>query len=474
MRAFNKVKTDQSSRMLLSLSRRLVEVLAALTILVVASLLEPIAAISPMEAGRMTATVNIQSSVDFRPTSPSFHVLSATASLHWFPRNSSHQRASGFKISQSKYKSNEPHLTSLLHNDNDLSAMQIYWEQPGDFAQCQLQATVQTHSDVTPVRKKIPFPIPIESIPSNVQLYLLPQNIANTSPQIQSLATSVTSNTNNDLYHAVYNIAEWVHNNIQYKFTSSPTQQQKPQSATSVLRSKRGKCDELTALFVSMVRSVGIPARFVSGYAYNENIQVFEQRWTGHSWAQVYFPGAGWVPFDVTDRQYGYVDAGHVMLCVSLDAYQEDIEYVAHGVDFEPRADDLNVVVEPNGIISKSCRDIDIGMNVQAKEVGFGSAAVVVVTVKNNRDCYISAQVDVVRPREIKALNLDESSRIHVLLNPREVKEFPLFFIMDDKQGYQSGYSYEYPFSISSPSSTTTKTASIIVREGGPMFYAKM
>ena len=204
-------------------------------------------------------------------------------------------------------------------------------------------------------------------------------------------------------------------------------------------------------------------------------MHVFEQRWTGHSWAQVYFPNVGWVPFDVTERQYGYVDAGHVMLCVSLDApYQEDIEYVAHGVDFEPKADDLNVVVEPNGIISKTCRDIDIGLNVQAKEVGFGSAAVVVVTVKNNRDCYISAQLDIVRPREIKALNLDESSRIHMLLNPREVKEYPLFFIMDDKQGYQSGYSYEYPFSISSPSSSATKTASIIVREGGPMFYAKM
>ena len=173
-----------------------------------------------------------------------------------------------------------------------------------------------------------------------------------------------------------------------------------------------------------MVRSVGIPARFISGYAYNENMHVFEQRWTGHSWAQVYFPNVGWVPFDVTERQYGYVDAGHVMLCVSLDApYQEDIEYVAHGVDFEPKADDLkNVVVEPNGIISKTCKDIDIALNVQAKEVGFGSAAVVVVTVKNNRDCYILAQVDVVRPREIKALNLDESSRIHMLLNPREMK----------------------------------------------------
>jgi hypothetical protein len=443
--------------------------LGLLKVFTILTALKHIAAISPMEAGRMTATVHIQSSVDFRPTSPNFNVLSATASLHWFPRNSSHQRASGFKISQSKHKSNEPHLVSLLHNDNEVNAMQIYWEQPGDFAQCQLQATVQTHSDVMPVRHKIPFPVPIDSIPSNVQIYLLPQNIANSSPQINNIASSVTSNTN-DLYHAVYNIAEWVHNNIQYKFTSS----QKPQSATSVLSSKRGKCDELTALFVSMVRSVGIPARFISGYAYNENMHVFEQRWTGHSWAQVYFPNVGWVPFDVTERQYGYVDAGHVMLCVSLDAYQEDIEYVAHGVDFEPKADDLNVVVEPNGIISKTCRDIDIGLNVQAKEVGFGSAAVVVVTVKNNRDCYISAQLDIVRPREIKALNLDESSRIHMLLNPREVKEYPLFFIMDDKQGYQSGYSYEYPFSISSPSSSATKTASIIVREGGPMFYAKM
>lgn len=417
----------------------------------------------------MAATVRIQSNVAFRPTSPNANVLSATASLHWFPRNSSHQRASGIQISQSNHKAKEPHLISILPNDPDHQALQVYWEQPGDFAQCHLQATVQTQCDVTPVRQKIAFPIRPTDIPSHLHIYLQPQSIANTSSSIQTLATSITASTD-DLYHAVYHIAEWIHNNIQYKFTSF----QKPQSASSVLNTKRGKCDEITAVFVSMLRSVGIPSRFVSGYAYNQNMEVFEQRWVGHSWAQVYFPGVGWVPYDVTDRQYGYVDAGHVMLNVSLDANQDDIEYVAHGIDFNAMAEDLQVVVEPSHMMPMSKRDIELGMHVQAKEVGFGSAAVVVVSVKNNRDCYISTHMDVIRPAGIKTLNLDKSSRIHLLLNPRESREIPLFFLMDDVQGQKSGYSYEYPFSISSPSSTSSRSVSIIVREGAPIFYAKM
>lgn len=453
-----------------SIAQRNCRFLPWTTRLLAASHFSPlVSALTPIDASRMTSTVRIQSNVDFRPTSSNAIVLSATASLHWFPRNSSHQRASGIKISQSKNKSKEPHLVAILPNDPDHQALQVYWEDPGDFAQCHLQATVQTQCDVIPVRQKIPFPILPTSIPSSLHIYLEPQSIANTSPQIQNIAKSITASTD-DLFHAVYHIAEWIHNNIQYKFTSF----HKPQSASAVLNSKQGKCDEITAVFVSMLRSLGIPSRFVSGYAYNQNIEVFQQRWVGHSWAQVYFPGVGWVPYDVTDRQYGYVDAGHVMLCVSLDANQEDIEYVAHGIDFNPMAEDLQVEVEPSHMMPMSKRDIELGMNVQAKEVGFGSAAVVVVSVKNNRDCYISTHVSVVRPAGIKSLNLDYSSRINLLLNPRESREIPLFYVMDDAQGQKSGYSYEYPFSISSPSSTGSRSVSIIVREGAPMFYAKM
>jgi hypothetical protein len=53
-----------------------------------------------------------------------------------------------------------------------------------------------------------------------------------------------------------------------------------------------------------MARSLGIPARLVTGYGsgdYNTLTAYYEVRASdAHSWAEVYFPGYGWVPFDPT------------------------------------------------------------------------------------------------------------------------------------------------------------------------------
>ena len=69
--------------------------------------------------------------------------------------------------------------------------------------------------------------------------------------------------------------------------------------ATWVYDNRQGVCDELTGLFISMLRELGIPARFVSGVSYT-NLPEFAKPWGGHGWAEVWFPDVGWVPFDVT------------------------------------------------------------------------------------------------------------------------------------------------------------------------------
>ena len=110
----------------------------------------------------------------------------------------------------------------------------------------------------------------------------------------------------------------------------------------------------MSALFVSMCRAVGIPARFVSGWAYTDNDVLFNEPWGGHVCAEVYFPEEGddgggiWVPFDVTYGQLGFLDAGHVLLQTSADVVESNVEYSAQGRDFQclrPKA--LECVVQP-------------------------------------------------------------------------------------------------------------------------------
>jgi len=47
-------------------------------------------------------------------------------------------------------------------------------------------------------------------------------------------------------------------------------------------------------LFIDICRSVGVAARFVSGYCLGDESAGGEM----HAWAEVYLPGAGWRGFD--------------------------------------------------------------------------------------------------------------------------------------------------------------------------------
>lgn len=58
------------------------------------------------------------------------------------------------------------------------------------------------------------------------------------------------------------------------------------------------------------VRSLGLAARFVTGYVYVSDRDGSADRGGGstHAWCQVYLPGAGWVEFDPTNGIVGNRD----------------------------------------------------------------------------------------------------------------------------------------------------------------------
>ena len=67
--------------------------------------------------------------------------------------------------------------------------------------------------------------------------------------------------------------------------------------------SRVGYCDYYASALVVMARSLGIPARYAIGYVARRadagGEQVISAR-DAHSWAEVYFPGYGWIEFEPT------------------------------------------------------------------------------------------------------------------------------------------------------------------------------
>ena len=141
--------------------------------------------------------------------------------------------------------------------------------------------------------------------------------------EIRQIASSIVQGED-DLYTAVFKLAEWVENNVEYELSTLTAEA--TQKASWVVDNKKGVCDEITSLFISMSRSLGIPARFVTGISHS-NINLQNQGWDLHGWAEVYFPGFGWVPFDVTYKELGFVGTTHIKLKTTLDSREVSINY---------------------------------------------------------------------------------------------------------------------------------------------------
>lgn len=84
-------------------------------------------------------------------------------------------------------------------------------------------------------------------------------------------------------------------------------------SPAETLATWQGACRDLTVLFLAVARSLGLPARFCSGY--QAAAQTPDGRHYLHAWPEVFIPGAGWRGWDPT---HGIpVGDGHVALCAA-------------------------------------------------------------------------------------------------------------------------------------------------------------
>jgi transglutaminase-like putative cysteine protease len=72
------------------------------------------------------------------------------------------------------------------------------------------------------------------------------------------------------------------------------------QSPGETLRLRSGSCRDFAVLMMEAVRSLGVAARFVSGYIFPQEGRHAATAGGGatHAWMQAYLPGAGWVDFD--------------------------------------------------------------------------------------------------------------------------------------------------------------------------------
>lgn len=131
----------------------------------------------------------------------------------------------------------------------------------------------------------------------------LPDNF---SKKISALAQDITADQTT-IYDKVNAITLYLRSNITYQEQiPSPPEGSDPLE-WFLFDFKKGFCNYYASSEVLMLRSLGIPARMVFGYAQGDsdkeglNFRVVRKQ--SHAWPEVYFQGLGWVEFEPTASQ---------------------------------------------------------------------------------------------------------------------------------------------------------------------------
>lgn len=298
----------------------------------------------------------------------------------------------------------------------------------------------------TTYRPKISHKVkyPIKNIDPKLYIYLEHGGLIDIDEKIAQQASQIAQGED-DTFIIASKVAKWIREDINYDLstvTLNPNQK-----STEVFKSKKGVCREITNLYISMLRSLGIPSRVVTGYAYTTSEEVVDfvgSNWGGHAWAEVYIGGV-WVPFDLTYDQYGYVDSSHIILDKSshLRTTSATINATGYGFSLTPKSLKVKNTFD---ILDKKNKGLDLGFKVNINgpnKLGFGSYGYLEVEIENAKNYYQILFLNLAKTKEIKTFDNEERM---IIFKPNEKKT--IYYRYKIPNELLSDYVYTFPFSV--------------------------
>ena len=407
----------------------------------------PISANQYSDYDSLIVKETIYNKITLTPLSTSVVLNYFNSELFLVPLNTYRQTIISSSFSPTPEKINDDSI--LFHSEgyttNDLSF--------------KLEAEIQTSGERIAINKKIDFPL--KNVPNDVAKYISFTDSIDINSKIQSTANNLAGNID-DLFELEFVLANWVEENVQYNLSSMTADANKP--STWVFDEKRGVCDEITNLFISLNRALGVPARFVSGVAYTEST-LFSENWGNHGWAEVYFPTVGWVPFDVTYKELGFIDAGHISLRKDVDGTTNSVKYSYKGeqdtYSVETESLDFNSLVITKGHL----KDKIIKTKIWPEEntIGFGSYNIIYVQIENTQPNYVVEFVQMA-----KTLDIEQEPPLSkfIFLKPYEKKTLP--FLIKSSPDLDPLKIYKYPFTAYVEE--TPSTTEVEILSGGEIY----
>ena len=129
--------------------------------------------------------------------------------------------------------------------------------------------------------------------------FLMPSTHAPITPEIEALSREQLRSSSS-FSESILGLSSHIYENFTYM--PGVTDIRTPLGV--VLEKKQGVCQDFAHLMIAIIRSAGLPARYVSGYLETESVQrtgALIGATASHAWVEVYLPSGLWVGIDPTN-----------------------------------------------------------------------------------------------------------------------------------------------------------------------------
>lgn len=178
--------------------------------------------------------------------------------------------------------------------------------------------------------------------------YINPNN-----PYIKSVAKNITNKLeSNNSFLLAKELFLWLKNNTEY---NAHTEKKEVQTANYTFMKRKGDCDDLSFLYISICRSIGLPVRFMRGLLINK----VGNKVTAipHAWIEVFVGGeigdGGWIPVEC---------AGVTNKLDNLNSEEHQnfgVESSSHLRLFKDNGSNLSIKVAMESVVIESTGEIE-------------------------------------------------------------------------------------------------------------------
>ena len=164
---------------------------------------------------------------------------------------------------------------------------------------------------------------------------------------------------------------------IRRGFTYSPRHEEGVQEPARTLQLRNGTCRDYAVLMIEAARSLGLAARFVSGYLLTHGVDGGAHHGGGatHAWVEIYLPGCGWTEFDPTN---GIVGSRDLIRVASVRDWQQAVPLAGSWTGFPADSLGMSVSVKVGMRAAEVDADAGSGKNPVAGGTGQRRAADIV------------------------------------------------------------------------------------------------